>query len=75
MNPIQTIEEIEAEHPSEWVLIADYQADDSLEVRSGRVVFHSLDRDELGLKAIELRLPDFAVYYFGKMPDDMALVL
>ena len=76
MNPIQTIEQIEAEHPAEWVLIADPEVDAAtLEVRSGRVVFHTTDRDQLGSKAIELRLPDYAVYYFGTMPDNMALVL
>jgi hypothetical protein len=32
-------------------------------------------RDDVDCKAIELRLPHFAVSYFGTMPENTALVL
>ena len=75
MSDLQTIEQIEAEYPSEWVLIGEPQADEGPRLRAGRVLFHSPDRDDVYRKAVELRLPHFAVRYFGTMPENTALVL
>lgn len=75
MDEIQTIEEIKARFPSEWVLIGGPHTDESPRLLAGRVLFHSPDRDEVYGKAVELRLPHFAVRYLGTMPEDMALVL
>ena len=75
MNEIQTIEQIEAAYPAEWVLIGDYELDELTQLRSGRVVFHDPDRDQVYRKAVELRLPRFAVRCFREMPEDMALIL
>lgn len=37
-------------------------------MQSGKVVWHSKDRDEVYRKAVELRAKRFAVLYTGKMP-------
>ena len=42
---------------------------------SGKVLFHSPDREEVYRKAIELRPEHFAFRYLGELPEDMAFVL
>jgi hypothetical protein len=71
----QSIEQIEAQFPTDWVWIDAPQLDEGSRLLGGEVVFHSSDRDEVYRKAIELRLPHFAVRYFGRLPENTALVL
>lgn len=75
MEEVLTIAEIEARFESEWVLVEDPQTNESLEVQSGTVRFHSKDRDEVYRKAVELRPKRFAMLYTGTMPKDTAIVL
>ena len=75
MDQILTIAEIESQFPCEWVLIETPSANDSLEVQSGKVRWHSADRDEVYRKAVELRPTEFAVVYTGQIPDNTAVVL
>jgi hypothetical protein len=75
MDELLTIGEIERRFDSEWVLVEDPQTGDSLEVRGGKVLWHSRDRDEVYRKAVELRPRRFAVLYTGRMPEDTAIVL
>jgi hypothetical protein len=56
MDEILTLGEMEVRFPSEWILVADPELDETLEVVRGRVVSHSKDRDEVYQRAIELRL-------------------
>ena len=65
----------QAEYPSEWILIGEPQTDDLTRLLAGRVLFHSPNRDDVYRKAVELRLPHFAVRCFGTMPENTALVL
>jgi hypothetical protein len=75
MDGILSLEEIESRYPSEWVLIDEPQIGEMSHLLGGRVVFHSSSRDEVDRKAIELRLPYFAVRYLGTMPENMVFVL
>jgi hypothetical protein len=75
MNDVLTIAEIEAQFGSEWVLVEDPRTNEALEVQSGRVRWHSKDRDEVYRKAVELRPKRFAVLYTGQMPEGTAIVL
>ena len=75
MDEVMTMVQIEGQFESEWVLIEDPQTDEALEVKSGKVRWHSKDRDEVYRKAIELRPKRFALWYTGKMPKDTAIVL
>jgi hypothetical protein len=75
MDEIQTIDEIRARYPSEWVLIGEPQLDEGSRLQAGRVLFHSPSRDDVDRKAVELRLPHFAVRYLGTLPENTALVL
>jgi len=75
MDEILTVGEMQTRFVAEWLLVEDPDTDDALEVRSGKVLFHSKDRDEVYRKAVELRPRRFAVLYTGLIPKDAAVVL
>ncbi len=75
MDNEMTIEEIESQFDSEWVLIEDPKTDDGLKVLGGRVLHHSKDRDEVYRKAVSLRPKRSALIYTGEIPEDTAVVL
>jgi hypothetical protein len=75
MDNVLTAAQIQEQFNSEWVLVEDPQTNDALEVQSGRVRWHSKDRDEVYRKAVELRPKRFAMLYTGTMPKDTAIVL
>ena len=75
MEEVLTIAQIEAQFDSEWILVGDPQTNEALEVRSGKVLWHSKDREEVYRKAIELHPKRSAMLYTGKMPKDTAVVL
>lgn len=75
MVRVLTLKQIEDRFESEWVLVEDPETNDALEVQSGKVRWHSKDRDEVYRKAIELRPKRFAMLYTGKIPKDTAIVL
>ncbi len=75
MEQEMTIEQIQSQFESEWVLVGDPQTNEALEVLSGRVLHHSKDRDEVYGKAIALRPHRSAMLYTGEIPEDMVIVL
>ena len=75
MEEVLTIAQIEAQFDSEWILVGEPQTNESLGVQSGKVLWHSKDRDEVYRKAVELRPRRSAMLYTGKMPKDTAVVL
>ena len=75
MNDVLSTAEIESQFHSEWVLVGDPQTDESLQVQSGEVIYHSKDRGEVYRKAIELRPKRFAMLYTGTLPKGTAVIL
>ena len=75
MSDIISIAEIKARFESEWVLLEDPETIDSLEVKGGKVLWHSKDRDEVYRKARELRPKHSAILYTGRLPEKMVVVL
>jgi hypothetical protein len=76
MNEVLTREQIDAQFPDEWILVVDPDAGPDLRVRSGIVVAHSRDRDEVYRKAIELRPKHSAVWFNGDpVPPGTAVLL
>jgi hypothetical protein len=75
MEKEMTIEEIESQFDSEWVLVEDPQTNEALEVLGGKVIHHSKDRDEVYRKAVALRPKRSAILYTGEIPEDTAVVL
>ena len=75
MSELMSLVEIQARFDSEWVLLEDPETSDTLEVKSGKVLWHSKDRDEVYRKARELRPKHSAILYTGKLPEGTAIVL
>jgi hypothetical protein len=75
MSDVLTIAEIEAQFIGEWILVADPQTNEALDVQSGTVLYHSKDRDEVYREAVRLRPKRFAMLYTGTLPKDTAIVL
>jgi hypothetical protein len=75
MDKVLTMDEIKAQDAPDWVLIAEPETDDHLEVLRGKVVFHSRNGDAIYHKAMELKLDRIAVRYLGEYPEPMVLGL
>jgi len=75
MSEVLTIAEIKSKYDSEWILLGDPQTNEALEVQSGKVLYHSKDRDEFDRKVLEFHPERFAVIYTGNMPQGMEFVL
>jgi hypothetical protein len=75
LDEVLTIAEIEARFDSEWILIEDPSTDETLAVRSGTVLWHDKDREEVYRRDVETRPKRFAIVYTGKMPRDTAIAL
>ncbi len=70
-----TYEQIKARYDSEWVLVGEPETDETLNIRSGTVLHHSKDREEVYRRALELRPSRVAVMYAGTMPEGTAVVV
>ena len=70
-----TYPEIKARYTPEWVLIGDVEVDETLEVVSGDVLCHSLDRDDIDRVMKAMRPTPFALRFLGVVPDDLVLML
>ncbi len=75
MGETMTMQEIEARFDSEWVLIEDPETDEVLDVKSGKVLWHCNDHDEIYRKAMELQPKNSAIFYVGALPDDPVIIL
>ncbi len=53
MDELLTVAQIEAQFESEWILVEEPQTNEALEVQSGRVRWHSKDREEVYRKVVE----------------------
>lgn len=75
MNKMLTISEIESQFNAEWVLVEDPQTNEVLEVQSGKVLYHSPNRDEFDRKVLEFHPKRFAVLFTGEPQEGMEFVL
>jgi hypothetical protein len=70
-----SLAEIQAQFLSEWVLLEDTETSESLEVKGGKLLRHSKDKDEAYRKAQELRSMHSAILYTGKLPQRFVVIL
>jgi len=73
---VLTWEEIQRRYPDEWVLIANPELGEDLEVLDGVVVYHGDDVEEIDRQATERGLKNTAVLYTGCLFEkDVAYIL
>jgi hypothetical protein len=76
MNELLTVSEMKSRFPGEWVLVENPVTDTSHELLSGKVRYHSRDREDFDRKSLELRPRHTAVIYCGDiLPAGMEAVL
>lgn len=75
IKKIMTVKQIYSKFPDEWVLLQDPVQAENLEVKKGKVLFHSKDRDAMYRKAIELSPKHSAFLYTGSIPKGTVVVL
>jgi hypothetical protein len=75
MDEILTIEQIESRFAPDWVLIGEPETDEFQRLKAGRVIFHSLERDVVYQKALEMPPGRNAFRFLGNLPKDMLPVL
>ena len=75
MSEMLSISEIKSMYKSSWILVEDPETTEALEVKSGNVLWHSKDRDEIYRKARELCPVHSAILYTGKLPEEMVVIL
>ena len=63
MDDLLTIAQIEERFASEWVLVEDPQVNDVLEVQSGKIRWHSKDREEVYRQAVTLRALNGSLFF------------
>ena len=65
MSDKLSMSQIEEKFNCEWVLIEDPETTDTLQIKSGKVLWHSKDRDEVYQKFAELSPKHSAFLYIG----------
>ncbi len=75
MKDILSFSEIKERFDSEWVLIGNPETDEDLNVKQGKILWHSKDRDEVYRKAREIHPIHSAIIFTGKLPDNVAVIL
>jgi len=68
-----TYSQIMSRFKSEWVLLENPRVTKKLEIKSGKVLCHSKDRDEFYKQAIKLHSRNSAIVYTGKLPKAIIL--
>ena len=71
----QTLEEIRAAHPREWVLVVDCEEGEAGELVSGTVIAHSPHRRDIYIKQAEGGYDQCAIQYTGPFPEDQQYLL
>ncbi len=75
MDEVMAMADILTRFESEWVLLEDPETEASLEIKGGKVLWHSQDRDEVYRKALELAPTHSAIVYTGTVPDEVVVIL
>ncbi len=75
VGKVLTWARIEELFDGEWVLLEDPETEENLLVKSGKLLWHSKSREEIGRKALELRPTHSAVLYIGSPPKDATFLL
>ena len=70
-----TYRQMKAQFESEWILIGAPDTDEALNIRSGVVLHHSKDREEVYRRALALGPARAAVIYTGAIPANTAIVV
>jgi len=75
MGEVMTLLEIQSGFDAKWLLIQDPEVTESLQLKRGKLLWHSKDRDEVYHKARVHRPKHSAILHTGRLPEGTAVVL
>jgi hypothetical protein len=75
MKKILTMTQLESRYSGEWVLLVNPVQNKNSEIMRGKLVFHSKDRHEVYKEAHKRKDAHTAIFYVGKLPEDLVVVL
>jgi hypothetical protein len=75
MKNVFTMKQLEARYSGEWVLLVDPVHNELMEPSRRELVFHSKDRDEVYKKAHGRKDAHTAIFYVGKIPEDLVVAV
>jgi hypothetical protein len=75
MKKVFTIKELEARYSGEWVLLVNPVHNELMEPIRGELIFHNKDRGEVYKEAHKRKDAHTAIFYVGKLPEDLVVVL
>ena len=75
MSVVLTYDEIKQQYPDEWLLIADAEMDEEMNILRGKVVAHSKDRDEVYRSLLTVPGRRISIEYTGEPPANWAVIL
>jgi hypothetical protein len=75
MKRVLTMKELEARYSGEWVLLVNPIHNEVMAPIRGELVFHSRDRDEVYKQAHRRKDAYTAIFYVGKLPEDLVVTV
>ncbi len=75
MSKTMTFEEIEQNYNGQWVLIAYTETDENLQVVKGKVIAHSVNKQDIYQALETAEEQALAIEYLGRVPEDVAYIL
>jgi hypothetical protein len=75
MTKVLTMKQLESHYSGEWVLLVNPVHDKLMAPIRGELIFHSKDRDEVYKEAHKRKDAHTAIFYVGKLPEDLVVVL
>ena len=75
MSEIMTFEQIEQNYDGQWVLIAYTETDEDLQVVQGKVIAHSINKEDIYQALESAGEQPLAIEYIGQVPEDLAFIL
>jgi hypothetical protein len=75
MKKVFTRKELEARYSGEWVLLVNPVHSELMEPIRGELIFHNKDRNEVHKEAHKRKDAHTAIFYVGKRPEHLVVVL
>ena len=74
MKEVFTMKELEARYSDEWVLLMNPVHNELIEPIRDELIFHNKDRDEVYKEAHKRKDAHTAIFYVGKLPEDLVVL-
>jgi len=74
MEEMTNFQEIAERFKGEWLLVEYKDLNEDLEVKQGKVIFHSPHKSEIYKHLMEIRGGNVAIEYAGEAPKELAVL-